>query len=116
MSEPPEINVEAPALPSLKALGKRPERRVEQSQLEEENVSVSAGHTADDAAESTPTLSKPPAKKKSRLGINASGGKAAPEEATKRRVLPQRNRRGGPGVGNTAIDAMILDSQQKSRK
>lgn len=30
-----------------------------------------------------------------------------------KRVMPSRNRRGGPGVGSTDVDIMILDTQKR---
>lgn len=115
MSDPPDSAAE-PNRPSLKALGKRPERQAEQNQPQQQELPASDVRTTADIVQIAPPLSKPPPKKKSKVGSHGQTEKAAPEEATKRRVLPQRNRRGGPGVGSSAIDTMILDSQQKTCK
>ncbi|KIO26977.1 hypothetical protein M407DRAFT_23803 [Tulasnella calospora MUT 4182] len=115
MSEPPDSAAEPPSRPSLKALGKRPERQAEQNQPQQPELPASSDvQTASNVVKSAPPLSKPPPKKKSKAANHGQTEKTAPEEVTKRRVLPQRNRRGGPGVGSSAIDAMILDSQQKA--
>ncbi|KAG8909117.1 hypothetical protein FRC01_007119, partial [Tulasnella sp. 417] len=114
MSEPPDSAVESPSRPSLKALGKRPEQQAEQNQPQQPEPPASDVQTASNVVQSAPSLSKPPPKKKSKAAIHGQTEKAAPEEVTKRRVLPQRNRRGGPGIGSSAIDAMILESQQKA--
>lgn len=114
MSDPPDSAAGPPSRPSLKALGKRPERQAEQNQPQQQELPASDVRTTADIVQIAPPLSKPPPKKKSKVGNHGQTEKAAPEEATKRRVLPQRNRRGGPGVGSSAIDTMILDSQQKT--
>ncbi|KAG8969726.1 hypothetical protein FRC03_001071 [Tulasnella sp. 419] len=55
-----------------------------------------------------PDTSKPPTSRKS---------KAEPKKddaETKKRVMPMRQRRGGPGVGSSAVDMMIMESQRRT--
>lgn len=83
-------------IPSAKALGKRPER----------------GGSSNELGNRDP---RPPVSR----GKNEKKREKATEinvDESKRRVMPMRSRRGGPGVGSSAVDTMILESQQRSGK
>jgi len=77
--------------PSAKALGKRPERVL-----------------------SSIPLAPSPLNPKSKSKPNGKAGTGDDKEQ-KRRVMPVRSRRGGGGiVGSSAVDVMILESQQRT--
>ncbi|KAG8896749.1 hypothetical protein FRB99_008679 [Tulasnella sp. 403] len=81
--------------PSLKALGKQPERHI-----------VSDGAVVDSQSKHSAKTKGDQTKEKKR--------EKPTDEPAKRRVLPARTRRGGPGIGSSAVDVMILESQQRS--
>lgn len=91
-----EVIVPHPARPlSSKALGKR-------RAVADDDPSANAPHP------------RPKKKAKEADEMSHSQKGAKPEEATKRRVLPVRQRRGAQGIGNSAVDEMILERYQRS--
>jgi hypothetical protein len=63
-----------------------------------------------------PALTKVQGKKRQMEGeedVIASPRKPTVTQTRQKRVLPSRTRRGGPGIGSTDVDQMILDAQQR---
>lgn len=103
--EDPHEHSPPPHPPSAKALGKRRAQETE----------IIADHQPPNGVVLKPIKSKGTknTSKKGKKGVHA---KEEEKEATttQRRVQPARSRRGGPGIGSSAVDVMILESHQRA--